>query len=885
MEEGHYFANLIPDYKNVARETVLTALTESPKLETMVTLNADGTVHSENGRIVWKGPGMRAYTVSDTKFRKDLVLLLNWLGGLSGRGLENLSQLYKNKENGRRNIFINAMEGQAYSFTEYHKSEAVTDARKPIVRSYPWSVSKLILTYFAIVVPFHEWACPEFPRNGYVFPDGRGFHWVTNVQTDLFETETEIHLGVSINTRMYRHFQAEFDRRLARSGHNYDDHGDDSDNDDPHDTQAAHPTQLANRWYSQGGGIDLPTYRLYTRVSEAHHRVLGHESRPARSMFTITDKKETQKALDELVNEVESCLFEIHADGGWRSETQRDGVMKIVKGSLRIVCVMPTGGGKTLLITLPAKMAAKQGKTSIVLTPYRELAKSLMKDCKKAKISCLRWEPGTLERAAVIVVVTDTGTLDEFVEYVNKLFVRGLLAHGYMDECHTILTESHYRHKFERFKYMNMSISWTFLTATLAPSRVESFIQAHNIVNPPLKIIRASTNRTNARYSVIRVAAGKLIKSAIKLVKAEIKESPERKIMVFVTRTEQIDEWQEKMICSTFAAGRVGNEEALEAFNSGRSLVMVTTSALGAGMNFDDVGAVFQLGVTFSMEDFVQQSGRGGREGFEFKSITLIDEREFQRLRDRPAHTLPPSMRGLQKFMITESCRRLPLSEYMDGENLKTDCRMSNGAYCDNCDKGSQKHGRESEATMMEKRQRLMVDGPRAREVRELKEKERLDLGRLLNVMEYMRDRCAVCWVSGGELIRHSESECDILSSNSVLGLSLLEVDYETNSCCYRCGLPGDLCSDYSQGLGDECKVGNVGLAAVSMGVWYGDSRVLESLEKMSGRKWEDSSGYIRYKEQKELIQWLGLKRRVINENANNLFAVWWDLWVSGYSL
>ena len=282
--------------------------------------------------------------------------------------------------------------------------------------------------------------------------------------------------------------------------------------------------------------------------------------------------------------------------------------------------------------------------------------------------------------------------------------------------------------------------------------------------------------------------------------------------MVFVTRMEQIDEWQKKMICSTFAAGRQGNEEALEAFNSGRSLMMVTTSALGAGMNFDEVGAVFQLGVTFSSEDFVQQSGRGGREGFEFKSITAFDEREFQRLRDRPGHTLPASMRTLQKFIITESCRRLPLSEYMDGVNLKTDCRMSNSAYCDNCSKGSQKHGGESEATMMSKRQRIMIDGPRAREVRELKEKERVDLGRLLNVMEWMRDRCAVCWVSGGSLVKHSESECDILLSNEVLGLSLLEVDYSTNSCCYRCGLPGDLCSDYSQGLGDECKVGNVGL-------------------------------------------------------------------------
>jgi len=851
----------------------------------MVRLNPDGSVYCENGRIMWKGPGMREYTASDTKFRGDLLLLMNWLGGLAGRGLETLSQLYKNKENGRRNMFANAMEGQGYSFTDYHKSEAVTDARKPIVRSYPWSVTKLILTYFAVVVPFHEWACPEFPRNGYVFPDGRGFHWVTNVQTDLLERETGIHLGVEINTRTYRHFQAEFDRRLVRSGHDYENHGDDSDdddNDDPHDTQAAHPTKLANRWYGQRGGIDLPTYRMYTRVSEAHHRTLGHASRPDRSMFAPTAKDRTRTTPDDLENEVEACLLEIHAEGKWRSERQREGVVRIVKGSHRIVCILATGGGKTLLITLPAKMAAKRGKTSIVLTPYRELARGVMEECEKAGISCLRWEPGTLERAAIVVVVTDTGTLDEFVDYVNRLFVRGLLAYGYMDECHTIQTEQHYRHKFERFKYMNIPISWIFLTAALPPSRVESFMQAHNMINPPLEIIRASTNRTNARYSVVRVGAGKLIESAIKLVSAEAKTSPGKKIMVFVTNTKQIDTWQEKMICSTFAAGRPGNEESLSAFRQGRSQVMVTTSALGAGMNFDDVGAVFQLGVTFSTEDFVQQSGRGGREGNEFKSVTVIDEREFKRLKDRPAHTLPQSRRVLREMIIADECRRLSLSEYMDGEKLKTNCRSSNSVYCDNC---SKKHDRESEPETVEKRQRLVVDGPRAREVRELKERERLDLTRLLNLMESMRDGCGVCWVEGGRIKSHEGSECPILSLNEALGSSLLNIEYEMDSCCYRCGLPGDLCLEYKEGRIEECKGGNLGLAAVSMGVWYGDGRVLRSLEKISGREWGDEEGFIRYKEQKELCKWLGRKARVMNENANNLFAVWWNLWMSGYSL
>jgi hypothetical protein len=57
-------------------------------------------------------------------------------------------------------------------------------------------------------------------------------------------------------------------------------------------------------------------------------------------------------------------------------------------------------------------------------------------------------------------------------------------------------------------------------------------MQAHNMINPPLEIIRVSTNRTNARYSVMRVGAGKLIESAIKLVSVEAKASSGKKIMI-----------------------------------------------------------------------------------------------------------------------------------------------------------------------------------------------------------------------------------------------------------------------------------------------------------------------------------------------------------------
>jgi len=54
------------------------------------------------------------------------------------------------------------------------------------------------------VVPFHEYMYPDFPRNGYLFPDGKGGHWSTDKQSEVMKRETEIGIGVSLTTADYR---------------------------------------------------------------------------------------------------------------------------------------------------------------------------------------------------------------------------------------------------------------------------------------------------------------------------------------------------------------------------------------------------------------------------------------------------------------------------------------------------------------------------------------------------------------------------------------------------------------------------------------------------------------------------------------------------------
>jgi superfamily II DNA helicase RecQ len=856
-------------------------------------LDINGEIRTEKDKIMWNATGIHEYTVSDIRFREWMLLLINFLGGMAGRGTEMLSQLYKNKMNGRRNLFVSAANGQAYSVTEYHKSEPITDSLKPIARCYPWVLTRLLLTYFSIVVPFHEWACPEYPRNGFIFPNGNGSHWKTNVQTELLERETLLHLGTKFNSQKFRHFQAEFDRRIVRSGQSYDDyHNDSDDDDDAHDTQAGHSSQLANRWYGQRGErMDLPTFIKYSRISKAHHRALGYQSGPDRGLFGPIYGPKADDANNDIDDEVEMNLKRIYPDGTWKSDIQKEATMKIIAGSTpRLLCILPTGGGKSLLMILPTMIMAKKGKSSIMLTPYRALADQMIDQCQEIGLPCLRWTPGTLEKASMIIVVTDTGTLDEFHDYMNDLFLRDLLAFTFMDECHAIGTESHFRYKFERFKYMNITVPWIFLTGTMPPSKEGKFALLNNIVDPPLVTLRVSTNRSNAWYIVERVPAGKIIEAGLKIINKEAKERREKKIIVFVNTIDELESWRERLICSSFAAGRTSNEEELREFENGTMQMMVATSALGVGLNFKNIGAVFVIGVTFGAEEFVQMTGRGGREGTMFKAVIIIDERMFKRLEDQRPEMLSSSRRVLREFIITRGCRRKPLTAYMDGTNLEADCNCSNSIHCDNCREGNQKHGTEYEGNSIEKRRKILYEGPRMREIHELTQKEQLDLRRLRSLMESLKGRCLFCWVEGINNGNHGMVDCtEMKERNEILGMTLLNVVYEENSCCYRCGLPGDLCDDFKNKRPDDCVYDNIGLVVLTIGIWNRDERVIKSLEDISERRWiEKEDGFmggLKYKREKELCKWLGGKRRVLNENGNNLFGVWWNLWQNGYDI
>jgi len=111
----------------------------------------------------------------------------------------------------------------------------------------------------------------------------------------------------------------------------------------------------------------------------------------------------------------------------------------IMDGMSSLVCILPTGGGKTSLIMIPAMV--NEGKTTIVVIPYIPLTNDLEKECKSTKISCLRWTSGMIQRATIVMMISDTGTSDEFQTYARDLFRENRLSSVYFDKAYILLTE------------------------------------------------------------------------------------------------------------------------------------------------------------------------------------------------------------------------------------------------------------------------------------------------------------------------------------------------------------------------------------------------------------------------------------------------------------
>ncbi|KAK3617752.1 hypothetical protein LTR22_026629 [Elasticomyces elasticus] len=375
---------------------------------------------------------------------------------------------------------------------------------------------------------------------------------------------------------------------------------------------------------------------------------------------------------------------------------QQPALTAIVARTWRVLVVMRTGGGKSLLFMLPA--AGSQDGVTVVVVPLNALRADLTQRCERAGIPCAAWEGGKRPpyRARIVFVTPEAAVKEAFARFMNEKIACGQLERVVIDEYHVVLEEDESNIRDGKPFRPDMLQLWemtekrtqvVFLTATLPPREEAQFCRMMGLVRSEVVTFRDVTTRPNVAYSVVEYKRKEMEGEVQRLVAAKKEQyaSPGQ-IVVYCGPVVHAEALAQVLGCSVFHA-KVGSEEEKgrvgRRFTSGDERVITATNAFGLGIDAPTIRVVIHVGIPRSMKQYAQESGRAGRDEQASEAIMM---RASWFGKDGRARLEGESglMGSMDEFVNNRHCRRVPLDREMDGREDRVECEAGE-QMCDMC--------------------------------------------------------------------------------------------------------------------------------------------------------------------------------------------------------
>lgn len=318
---------------------------------------------------------------------------------------------------------------------------------------------------------------------------------------------------------------------------------------------------------------------------------------------------------------------------------QENAVRAAVNGE-SLLAIFPTGGGKSLTFQLPALMEGSivHGLT-VVISPLQSLMKDQVDNLSERGITDAvtingLLDPITRSHSIQRVLEGDVSLLYIAPEMLrSKTIERILLARQVVrfviDEAHCFsswgqdfrvdyLYIGKFIREYQNKKRLASPIPISCFTATAKQKVIQDICDYFkNTVDINLKIFASSATRTNLRYSVIHSDTDD---DKYHKLRGLISES-DCPTIVYVSRTRRTEQLAKRLSRDGHRAlpfhGRMDPENKIknqDAFMNDHVRIIVATSAFGMGVDKKDVGLVVHYDISDSLENYVQEAGRAGRD-------------------------------------------------------------------------------------------------------------------------------------------------------------------------------------------------------------------------------------------------------------------------------
>lgn len=135
--------------------------------------------------------------------------------------------------------------------------------------------------------------------------------------------------------------------------------------------------------------------------------------------------------------------------------------------------------------------------------------------------------------------------------------------------------------------------------------------------------------------------------------------------------------------------------EVLQSFRNRRISVLCCTGVLGRGFHVDDIRFVFHASVPLDLTDYIQQTGRAGRDGKQARCILFFRAQDFETVRNIKINPLVPDfiresvvtdIAEVASYATSSKCRYSELASSATIEQcMPSHQRCTQTAPCDNC--------------------------------------------------------------------------------------------------------------------------------------------------------------------------------------------------------